>query len=134
MIFGEYQAGAYGNAVIPTLPAISLRDTAAFYAALGFETKLFEDGEGYLIVRRDWVEFHFYAAPETDPKTTAATCYLRVSDVDAVFAALSPLLPANGRLTSPVDRAWGLREAYLFDPSGTLIRIGSRLPSEASPS
>jgi hypothetical protein len=63
---------------------------------------------------------------------TAANCYLRVGDADALFAEWDvvgvPSDPATGsRLQAPVDTEYGMRELALVDPSGNLLRAGSPL-------
>jgi catechol 2,3-dioxygenase-like lactoylglutathione lyase family enzyme len=117
--------------VAPILPSLDLAATAAFYARLGFEqTGLWPDE--YLIVTRGDVGLHFFFAPDVDPRTSIAGCYLYVSDADSLFAEFSRLgLPADGipRLHgAPQDTDYGLREFALVDPDGNLLRIGSSLP------
>jgi hypothetical protein len=84
----------------------------------------------YLIVSRGELELHFFHQPDVDPLSTAAGCYLRVDEADALHrewhAAGVPNDPATGsRLTDPVDTDYGLREFALVDPSGNLYRVGS---------
>jgi catechol 2,3-dioxygenase-like lactoylglutathione lyase family enzyme len=117
--------------VAPILPSRDLAATAAFYARLGFEqTGLWPDE--YLIVTRGDVGLHFFFAPDVDPWSSIAGCYLYVSDSDSLFAEFSRLsLPAEGipRLHgAPQDADYGLREFALVDPDGNLLRIGSSLP------
>jgi catechol 2,3-dioxygenase-like lactoylglutathione lyase family enzyme len=111
---------------VPILLARDLDETGGFYAALGFTVaRTFED---YLIVDRDGAEIHFVPAADLDPWTSNAMCYVFVDDVDAVLDQWRPVgLPATGipRLTSAEDKEWGLREAAMVDPNGTLVRIGS---------
>ncbi|WP_119294732.1 VOC family protein [Streptomyces sp. YIM 130001] len=118
---------------VPILPSRDLGETRDFYARLGFE----ERGEyaaqyGYLIVVRGTVELHFSYDAETDPLTTAGSCYVHVPDADALHDAWSrlgvPTDPATGsRLVPPVDTDYGLREFAVVDRSGNLLRIGSPL-------
>jgi hypothetical protein len=138
--FGPYDSSEHGTRVIPCLPSRDLGRTAEFFAGLGFKTALIEEGEGYLIIRKDWAEIHFRPAPAMDPLKTAESCYIRVANVDAVVAAILEGLPRKGHpsLHPPVNRAWGMREAYLFDPDNNLLKIGAphqaRFLSSASPS
>jgi catechol 2,3-dioxygenase-like lactoylglutathione lyase family enzyme len=117
--------------VAPILPSRDLAVTAAFYARLGFEqTGLWPDE--YLIVTRGDVGLHFFFAPDINPWTSIAGCYLYISDADSLFAEFSRLgLPAEGipRLHgAPQDTDYGLREFALVDSDGNLLRIGSSLP------
>ena len=111
----------------PCLPARDLKEIAEFYAALGFETTLIGHGAGYLIIRKNWVELHFYPFAGIDPKANPAGAYIRVKDVDAVAANFAALLQPGeiAKYTAPQDQEWGLRETNIGDPSGNLIKIGS---------
>ena len=124
-----------GESAVPILPSRDLRDTLAFYGRLGFENRGAPPEEwDYLIIGRGEIELHFYASPDTDPLTTAASCYLRVADADAVHDEWRttgiPSDPATGsRLVAPMDTPYGMREFALVDRSGNLIRVGSPLES-----
>jgi catechol 2,3-dioxygenase-like lactoylglutathione lyase family enzyme len=119
---------------IPILPSRDLQETLEFYARLGFENRGGPHEEwGYLIIGRGGVELHFYDAPETDPLTTAAGCYIRTVDADALFDEWNAIGirddPATGsRLVPPTDTDYGMREFALVDPSGNLLRVGSASP------
>jgi catechol 2,3-dioxygenase-like lactoylglutathione lyase family enzyme len=127
MRLGPYDASEHGTRVMPRLPSRDLKRTAAFFANLGFKTVLIEDGEGYLIIRKDWAEIHFRSDLKMDPLKTAESCYIRVADVDAAVALILGPLPREGfpRIQPPVSRPWGMRESYLFDPDNNLIVIGA---------
>jgi catechol 2,3-dioxygenase-like lactoylglutathione lyase family enzyme len=122
---------------VPILPSRDLRETLAFYERFGFENRGAPPEEwDYLIVGRDGADLHFYAAPETDPLTTAASCFVFVGDADALHAEWEAVGvthdPATGsRLVAPVDTEYRMREFALVDPSGNLIRLGSPLPPAA---
>ncbi len=118
---------------IPILPSRDLRETLAFYERLGFENRGAPPEEwDYLIVGRDSADLHFYSAPDIDPLTTAASCYVFVDDADALYAEWEgigvPYDRATGsRLVAPTDTDYRIRELALVDPSGNLVRIGSLL-------
>jgi catechol 2,3-dioxygenase-like lactoylglutathione lyase family enzyme len=102
-------------------------ETVGFYERLGFGVvNLYRDfGPAYLIVRRDDVELHFVHTPEVDPRGTNGACYLRLVDAQAVYDEWSPLeLP---EVHPPRDTPWGMREFFVVDPSGNLLRIGTPL-------
>jgi catechol 2,3-dioxygenase-like lactoylglutathione lyase family enzyme len=117
---------------VPVLPSKDLEETLSFYSRLGFELR----GEPiekyrYLIIGRGSIELHFYDAPDVDPLTTDAGCYIRVRSADMLHREWDqigvPTDPATGsRLISPTDTDYGLREFALVDKSGNLLRIGSR--------
>jgi catechol 2,3-dioxygenase-like lactoylglutathione lyase family enzyme len=109
----------------PILPSADLRATAAFYSTLGFSrVGLWE--EGYLIVERDKVQLHFWHCEDL-AVAEMTSCYIRAPDVDALhaaFAAIPEAWTGTAQLRPPEDRAWGMREFYVVDPSGVLLRIG----------
>ena len=117
----------------PILPAHDLPVMRAFYERLGFTTGYWDPDpdEGYAILRRDGLCVHLFAHRTLVPGENFAGCYWRVSDADAWHGRCATLgLPAEGipRLESPDDRAWGMREFALEDPSGNLVRVGHELP------
>ncbi|PPU63241.1 glyoxalase/bleomycin resistance/extradiol dioxygenase family protein [Xanthomonas codiaei] len=112
---------------IPILPSRSITQTLAFYRRLGFEGDAHPHDAGYAILRRGDLELHFFAHPDLDPASCYAGCYLRVSDVDALHAAMqAAALPARGipRIDAVGDKPWGMREFAIVDESGNLLRIG----------
>jgi catechol 2,3-dioxygenase-like lactoylglutathione lyase family enzyme len=114
--------------VTANLPARDLDATAAFYAKLGF-VPTFKD-DGWMILRRGPLEIEFFLYAQIDPRTTIASCCIRVADLDALHAEFAAAkLPGNGtpRLTPPVDQPWGMREFALVDPDGNLLRCLSPL-------
>jgi catechol 2,3-dioxygenase-like lactoylglutathione lyase family enzyme len=118
---------------VPILPSRDLNETLAFYLRLGFENRGAPPEQwDYLIIGRGGIELHFYADPDVDPLTTAASCYLRVADADRLHEEWQrvgvPYDSATGsRLMPPTDTDYGMRELALVDPSGNLLRAGSPL-------
>jgi hypothetical protein len=119
---------------VPILPSRDLRETLAFYARLGFENRGAPPEEwDYLILGRGGIELHFVAAPETDPLTTAASCFVHVQDADRLFdewqmAGVPADAETGSRLQPPTDTDYRMREFALVDRSGNLVRVGSPLP------
>ena len=118
---------------IPTLPARDMDETLAYYDRLGFRlrNRFNEFGGDYAIVVRGDLELHFFGHAGIDPRESYGGCYLRVMDVDALFAELQ----GNGVecLSTLEDKPWGLREFAIVDPSGNLLRIGQPLDALAGP-
>ena len=71
------------------------------------------------------VELHFVHSPDTDPHESHGGCYLRLADAQAVYDEWEPL--ALAEVHAPRDTPWGMREFFVVDPSGNLLRIGTRL-------
>lgn len=112
---------------IPLLPGRSIERTVAFYRRLGFVGDAHPHDAGYAILTRGNVELHFFAHPDLDPAACYAGCYIRVGDVDAVYAAMrGAQLPVHGipRLDPVSDKPWGMREFAIVDENGNLLRIG----------
>ncbi len=112
---------------IPILPSRSVNDTLAFYRRLGFEGTVSAFPFSYAILRRGPVELHFFTHEELKPAESNAGCYIRVADVESIYAAFSAAqLPAKGipRMDSVTNKPWGMREFAIVDPDGNLIRVG----------
>lgn len=107
--------------ICPTFPAADPSAAAEWYAAkLGFAVKFTMDG--YAIVGRDDVEIHFWRCSDKAIAENTSV-YVRVDDIDAAHAEMAGA--AEGGRISPVqNRDWGMREFYVWDPSGNLLRFG----------
>ncbi len=118
--------------VVPMLPSLDLAESCAFYEKLGFEA--FHQDANFLGLILGNLELHFWPCRDRSI-CEASGCYFHVSDVDAYhdrwsFLPVRPVLNAGeqdfARISgAPEDRPWGMREFYLWDPNGNLIRIGS---------
>ncbi|MFE2996380.1 bleomycin resistance protein [Nocardia sp. NPDC059246] len=112
--------------VAPVIPVLDLDAALARYRRLGFSVHAYEGDARYGFADRGRVSLHLTEWDEHDAIRTAAAVYLYVSDADALHAEwASADLP--GRLTTPVDTDYGLREFGYVDPDGTLHRVGSPL-------
>ena len=119
--------------VAPILPVRDVPAALAHYRQLGFEVRAYGPPGGpnpeYGFVRWGAVELHLSRSPDHDPKVTASCCYLYVSDADALHGAWKAAKVA-GRLGTPSDTPYGLREFAHVDPEGNLLRVGSPLRSD----
>jgi len=105
----------------PLFAAADPGGTAAWYRdRLGFSVALSMDD--YAIVRRDGVEVHLYRCADRHiAENTSA--YFRTGDVDGLYGEMGGAAE-GGRVIAPEDRAWGMREFYVIDPGGNLLRFG----------
>lgn len=113
---------------IPILPSRSLGDTIAFFQRLGFEGHL--AGDAYAILTRGGLELHFFHHPDLRPAESHAGCYIRVSDVEAIYKAFAVAgLPRRGipRMDVLEDKPWGMKEFAVIDEDGNLLRVGQVL-------
>lgn len=112
------------NIAIPILLSRSIRATRAFYAKLGFTGHV---DDNYAMLRRGDLELHFSLHEELVPEASDIMCYLRVANVDELYAEFrSAELPSYGipRMDVITDKPWGMREFAIVDEDGNLIRIG----------
>jgi len=112
----------------PFLPCQDFELSKRFYEAVGFEKVLdgevaiFRAGSGGFILQR---RYH---------KGWAENCMMQlmVDDLDAWWAHISSQdLPRRFGVQPPKEPAikpWGLRVAYLIDPSGVLWHVAQRRP------
>ena len=107
----------------PNLPSRDFGETASFYAKLGFGERFRDDG--WMILSRGSLELECFPAPKVNPRTTIASCCVRVGNIDELHAAFAAArLPEAGtpRLTAPKNQPWGFREFALVDLDGNLLR------------
>ena len=110
----------------PYVPAKDFDVSKRFYEALGFEKLLDSDvavfrigQSGFLLQRyyqKDWAENFMMQ--------------LMVDDLDAWWSHIESLdLPGRFGVAppkAPAMQSWGLRVAYVFDPSGVLWHVAQR--------
>lgn len=104
---------------IPVLASLDIGESADFYERqLGFAA---ERDDGYLIVRRDGMELHFWLAQDrTHPEHTS--CYIRGGQVPALYAEFRDRGVPN--LSDFAVRPWNMKEFHIRDPHGNLLRFG----------
>ncbi len=106
------------RATVPVLASLDLQASEAFYSErLGFQ--VLARHADYLIVARDGCELHFWLCTERHIAENTS-CYVR-GDTRALHADFT----ARGlALPPPVERPWGMRELYVTDPHGNLLKFG----------
>ena len=105
---------------IPVLASLDIAESREFYTnKLGFAV-IYED-TNYLIVRRDEMEFHFWrTADRIHPENTSS--YIRGGQVVALYEEYKKRgIP---RLSSFEVRPWDMKEFYIHDPHGNLLKFG----------
>ncbi|HUD50494.1 VOC family protein [Parvibaculum sp.] len=111
---------------IPILASLDIEESRRFYTEkLGFAAEVLGD---YLIVRRDRMEIHFWLAHDRiHPENTA--CYIRGGQIPALYEEFAEAgigeMPIGGeRLYDFAIRPWGMKEFYIRDPHGNLLKFG----------
>jgi catechol 2,3-dioxygenase-like lactoylglutathione lyase family enzyme len=112
------------TAIHPKLPMRDKARTRAFYVdRLGF-APFGNDHDGYLMLRKDSVQIHFFAFPNLDPAENYGQVYLRTDDIDKLYQSLLDekvsIHPAGHLQTKP----WGQKEFSLLDPDNNLLTFG----------
>jgi predicted lactoylglutathione lyase len=131
MTFGDFLLTGLRDsnltAVIPVLPSRDIAKTKLLYERLGFDCAIASPAGDYLIIRRDWVEIHFWHFAELNPKTNNVSAYLRVANADVASTMfLQHGDPPHGCSFTPAkDKSCGMREAHFIDVDGNLINIGT---------
>jgi catechol 2,3-dioxygenase-like lactoylglutathione lyase family enzyme len=106
---------------LPVLPSLNIRETQAFYVEqLGFSSVVYE-AHNYLIVRREEMELHFWLT-DNHALSESSSVYIRGGQVPALYAEYMtrgvPIL--DGFQVRP----WNMKEFYVSDPHGNLLRFG----------
>lgn len=105
---------------IPVLPSPDIGESREFYRdRLGFE--VVTEMDEYLIVRRNEMEIHFWKSDDRK-LPEVSSCYIRGGEVPTLHAEYS----ARGvqKLSPFTVRPWKMKEFYIHDPHGNLLRFG----------
>src|SRR5580698_10434332 len=115
------------ESVRPFVPATDLELSKRFYVALGFEKVLDSDVVVFRVGSSGFILSQFDEAENF-------MMQLMVDDLDAWWAHIMGLelerefgVPAP---RAPETQPWGLRIAYLVDPSGVLWHVAQRRPGK----
>jgi len=116
------------SSIIPKLPMRSKETTRYFYITqLGFTDIASADFEGYLLVKKDNVEIHFFEFKELEPKENYGQVYIRTDDIETLYQTMLnrnvPIHPAGHLQTKP----WGQREFAILDPDNNLLTFGQSM-------
>jgi catechol 2,3-dioxygenase-like lactoylglutathione lyase family enzyme len=113
------------KAIHPKLPMRNKEKTRNYYInQLGFEEVGIHDFDGYLMIRKDQIEIHFFEFRELDPTENYGQVYIRTDDIEKYHGSLLrdniPIHP-NGHLSR---KPWGQIEFSLLDPDNNLLTFG----------
>ena len=107
------------EATVPVLASLDLDESRDFYMShLGF--RLLRQDADYLMLARDGAELHFWLCADRHVAENTS-CYVRTGDCQALFDEFSRRGLA---LQPPVLRPWGMKELYVIDPHGNLLKFG----------
>jgi hypothetical protein len=112
----------------PKLPMRNKTVTRDYYLTkLGFEEYGSADFEGYLMVKKDNVQIHFFEFTELDPTENYGQVYIRTDDIDRLYKSLlekNVSIHPNGHLQT---KSWGQKEFALLDPDNNLLTFGQSI-------
>lgn len=107
----------------PKLPMLDKSITRNYYLnQLGF--KELGNYDGYLMVKKESIEIHFFEFKELDPKENYGMIYIRTDDVDSLYNFMLESkieIHPNGALE---NKPWGQREFAILDPNNNLLTFG----------
>jgi len=114
--------------IIPKLPMRNKVATREFYLSqLGFTDIGSEDFDGYLLVKKDNVEIHFFEFKELDPKENYGQVYIRCNNIETLYQSMlynnNNIHPAGHLQAKP----WGQKEFAMLDPDNNLLTFGQSL-------
>jgi catechol 2,3-dioxygenase-like lactoylglutathione lyase family enzyme len=112
----------------PKLPMRNKAKTRDFYLnKLGFIAIGEHDFDGYLMVKKDAIEIHFFEFVDLNPLENYGQVYIRTNTIDEVyqyFLDRNVEIHPNGNLET---KPWGQKEFSLLDPDHNLLTFGQAL-------
>jgi hypothetical protein len=108
----------------PKLPMRDKTATRDFYLSkLGF-IQHGGDFDGYLMVKRDNIQIHFFEFKNLDQKENYGQVYIRTDDIDNFYQSLLDkevsIHPAGHLQVKP----WSQKEFSILDPDNNLLTFG----------
>ncbi|MDM1294576.1 VOC family protein [Sphingobacterium sp. N143] len=116
------------TAIHPKLPMRDKAATKHFYLEkLHFQPCGTEDYPGYLMMRKDLVEIHFFEFADLLPAENYGMVYIRTDHIDQLYQFMQEnniVIHPNGRLET---KPWGQREFSILDPDNNLLTFGQAI-------
>ena len=114
------------TAIHPKLPMRNKTITKTYYInQLGFEPAGSADFDGYLMLKKDTVEIHFFEYSGLKPLENYGQVYIRTNEIEHLYQQLinsGTAIHPNGKLQL---KPWGQYEFSLLDPDHNLITFGT---------
>lgn len=111
--------------IIPKLPMRNKAITKTFYIdKLGFTDIGKTDYDGYLLLKKDNIEIHFFEYKTLDPNENYGQVYIRTNNIDTLYQLMlnnnCSIHPAGHLEIKP----WGQKEFSMLDPDSNLLTFG----------
>jgi catechol 2,3-dioxygenase-like lactoylglutathione lyase family enzyme len=122
----ENKTEAKLNRAVPQLPSGDIEKTASFFVdRLGFQVVAKYPEQGFLSLRRDSAEIHFWKAATEEEASrlgSSSSCYIRVENIEGLFAEFKKRhVVFRYALTA---QPWGMNEMQIDDSYLNAIRFG----------
>jgi catechol 2,3-dioxygenase-like lactoylglutathione lyase family enzyme len=116
------------TAIHPKIPMRDKTETREYYInKLGFRDIGSQDYDGYLMLKKDNVEIHFFEFKDLDPAENYGQVYIRTDDIDGLYESFL----TNNVSTHPNAplqiKPWGQKEFSLLDPDNNLLTFGQSI-------
>lgn len=109
----------------PKLPMRDKEITKDFYInQLGFLETGNEDYDGYLMVKKDEIEIHFFEFKDLNPLENYGQVYIRTENIQELYQNFldeKVNIHPNGKLEA---KSWGQSEFSILDPDYNLLTFG----------
>lgn len=109
----------------PKLPMRDKETTKDFYLnQLNFSVIGTVDYEGYLMIKRDEIEIHFFEFKDLNPLENYGQVYIRTENIQELyqnFLEEKVSIHPNGKLEV---KSWGTWEFSILDPDSNLLTFG----------
>ncbi len=113
------------HSVHPKLPMRNKEITRTYYVdKLHFQDISKHDYPGYLILKKDAIELHFFEFKELNPYENYGQVYIRTDKIERLYQTYLDYqvrIHPNGFLD---EKPWGQREFSILDPDHNLIIFG----------
>lgn len=111
---------------IPQLPSMNLLRSKEFYEVnLGFKT--FKHYDDILLLEKDGIELHLWLCDDPSIPQNSSV-YYHVDGIDSMYSDYKSkgIVHKNAHLK---DQPWGMREFYVSDLDGNLLKFGQSISS-----
>ena len=109
----------------PKLPMRNKEITRDYYInQLGFKELGSVDYDGYLMLKKENIELHFFEFKDLNPKENYGQVYIRTNIIENFYKELldkNVAIHPNGKLQV---KPWGQKEFALLDPDSNLLTFG----------
>ncbi|HNF70203.1 MAG TPA: VOC family protein [Chitinophagales bacterium] len=113
------------TAVCPKIPMRNKIISREFYVGkLGFTELGDPDFMGYLMVKKDDVEIHFFEYRDLDPLQNYGQIYIRTNDIDSWHNLAKEQALMFAKFGQMQAKPWKQKEFSLLDPDHNLLTFG----------